>query len=398
MRVLAIFALSLLLAAPASAAEPREADLYLFWRIGCQYCEREMAFLDALAQRQPALRVHRFEILREPANRALMAKVADALGAEGGSVPFTVIGGHVIVGYLDDASSGREIEARVRECLARGCADPVKPIIVGQQGSAPGAGARGAPLPARLPEVLHVPLVGEVRTAHLSLPVLTMLLGALDGFNPCAMWVLVFLLGLLSGMRDRTRMWVLGGAFVAASAGVYLLFLTAWLNVLLFFGAITFIRVALGVVALAGGGYYLREFVLNRAAACEITAPEQRQRIFARLRELAQRRDFLVALGGIVALAFAVNLVEFLCSAGIPAVFTQVLALSSLSPLEYAAYLLLYVFVFMLDDLVVLAVALRTLEVTGLTTTYARWSNLAGGSVLLAIGALLILRPEWLSF
>jgi hypothetical protein len=128
-----------------------------------------------------------------------------------------------------------------------------------------------------------------------------------------------------------------------------------------------------------------------------VTAPEERRRTLERLKDLAQSRDFLVALGGIVALAFAVNVVEFLCSAGIPAVFTQVLALSALPAWEYAAYLVLYVFVFMVDDLVVLAVALRTLEVAGLTGAYARWSSLAGGVVLLGIGALLIARPEWLS-
>jgi hypothetical protein len=90
--------------------------------------------------------------------------------------------------------------------------------------------------------------------------------------------------------------------------------------------------------------------------------------------------------------------VEFLCSAGIPAVFTQILALSSLSVWQYAGYLVLYVFVFMLDDLLVLVTALKTLEVTGLTTRYARWSNAIGGIALLAIGTLLIFRPQWLAF
>ena len=104
------------------------------------------------------------------------------------------------------------------------------------------------------------------------------------------------------------------------------------------------------------------------------------------------------ALAGIALLAFAVNVVEFLCSAGIPAVFAQVLALSALAPWEYLGYLALYVSVFMLDDLVVLVAALNTLEATGLTTRYARWSNAIGGAALLAIGALLILRPQWLAF
>lgn len=148
----------------------------------------------------------------------------------------------------------------------------------------------------------------------------------------------------------------------------------------------------------AGGAFYLKEFITNADMKCEVTAPERRRRTLERLKDLALRRDFVPALAGIVLLAFAVNVVEFLCSAGIAAVFTQVLALSSLGPWQYFGYLLLYVAVFMLDDLIVLVTALKTLEVTGLTTRYARWSNAFGGVSLVAIGALLILRPEWLTF
>jgi hypothetical protein len=249
-----------------------------------------------------------------------------------------------------------------------------------------------------IPPMVFVPLLGEIRTADLSLPVLTVVLGALDGFNPCAMWVLVFLIGLLLGMQDHFRMWVLGSAFIAGSALVYFLFMAAWLNFLLFIGAVVWVRAAVGAVALAGGFYYLREYFQNPDAACKVTAPEGRRRVFESLRKLATESRFWLALAGIVALAFAVNLVELLCSAGIPAVYTQVLALSDLPAWQYYAYLSLYILVFMLDDLIVFVAAMKTLQLTGVTTRYARFSNLAGGAVLLPIGALLILRPEWLMF
>jgi hypothetical protein len=245
---------------------------------------------------------------------------------------------------------------------------------------------------------VHIPLLGEVRTAALSLPVLTVLLAAVDGFNPCAMWVLVFLLGLLAGLKDRRRMWLLGGAFVAASAVIYFLFLAAWLNLLLFLGSLTLIRVAIGCVAVVGGGYHLREFVRNPDPACRVTRPGRRQHVLAQLRELSQREKLWLALGGIVLLAFAVNVVELLCSAGIPAVYTQVLALTDLPRWQHYAHLVLYVLIFMADDLAVLAVALVTLQVTGLTGRYARWSNLVGGVVLLALGGMLLIKPEWLAF
>jgi hypothetical protein len=329
-------------------------------------------------------------VFRKPGDAVLLAKVGERLSIEAGSVPLTVIGDRVWIGYSEHV--GREIEARIAECRARGCADVVSAL---RSGAATPPAVEPGPT---IPRTVRLPFLGEVRTAGLSLPALTVLLAAVDGFNPCAMWVLVFLLGLLAGMKDRARMWLLGGAFVAASASVYFLILGAWLNVLLFAGAIVFVRIGVGIVALAGGAYYLREFFANADMKCEVTASGRRRRIFARLREIAQQRSFLPALAGIVALAFAVNVVEFLCSAGIPAVFTQVLALSALSAWQYGAFLALYVLVFMLDDLLVLAAALRTLEVTGLTTRYARWSNAIGGTALVGVGLLLVFRPEWLAF
>ncbi len=376
-------ALAILLLAFALPAGAARVDVHFFWRVGCPHCEREMAFLDRLAAANPEVRIDKREVSRDRANAALMVRTAQRLGVEVGSVPLTVIGERAWVGYLDDATTGREIEARIAECLAHGCPESTHAPATSQ--------------PRALPEVLRLPLVGEVRTANLSLPALTVLLAAVDGFNPCAMWVLVFLLGLLAGMKDRTRMWLLGIAFVAASALIYLLILGAWLNVLLLAGAVAFVRVAIGVLALGAGGFYLKEFATNADMKCEVTAPERRRRTLERIKELAQRRGLVAALAGIVLLAFAVNVVEFLCSAGIPAVFAQVLALSSLGAWQYFAYLLLYVAVFMLDDLIVLVAALKTLEVTGLTSRYARWSNAFGGVALLLIGTMLVLRPEWLA-
>jgi hypothetical protein len=365
-----------MLATPAAAAG---VDVHLFWAVGCPHCAGEIEFLDRLAAANPEMRLHKLEVSGSRENAALMVQTAERLGVEAGSVPLTVVGERAWVGY--DERIGREIAAHVAACLDRACPSAVP-----------------AKREARIPEAVRLPLLGEVPTAHLSLPVLTALLAAADGFNPCAMWVLVFLLGLLAGMKDRARMWLLGIAFVAASALVYLLILGAWLNVLLLAGAVSLVRIAIGVVALAGGGYYLKEFVTNADMKCEVTSSERRRRVLERLKTLAQRPGLAPALAGIVLLAFAVNVVEFLCSAGIPAVFAQVLALSGLGPWAYFGYLVLYVAVFMLDDLVVLALALKTLEVTGLTTRYARWSNAVGGIALLVIGALLIFRPEWLAF
>lgn len=379
------------------AADSPAVDVYLFWALGCPHCERASAFLDRLEQAEPRVRVHRLEISRDARNRQVFLRLIDLSRVTDPGVPFVVIGDRAVEGYLDDASTGAELKAIVLDCLRAVCADIVAPLLKHSAGGGPPAADTSARTRA-LPETVRVPLFGEVQLRNLSLPALTLALGAVDGFNPCAMWTLVFLIGLLVGMPDRGRRWTLGVAFVAASALVYYLIMAAWLNALLFLGMIVWIRVAIGLVALAAGFYYLREFVLNKEAVCEVTRPEERRRVFEGLRALASERRFAVAFVGIVLLAFAVNVVELLCSAGIPAIYTQVLAMNGLPRWQYHAYLALYILVFMLDDLVVFFTAMVTLEVAGATGQYARYGHLVGGGVLLAVGALMLLRPEWLMF
>jgi thiol-disulfide isomerase/thioredoxin len=392
-------ALSALLAPPAMAADA--VNIYLFWREGCPHCEREITYLRRLETEQPAIRVHYFDVWNDAAGRALLVRIGKLLSADASSVPFTVVGDTVFSGYLDDTTSGAAIRQRALHCLAQACPDSVRPFLTGNSAGQippPQEGASPGPTGNAVPASIRLPFLGEVAIKNISLPLLTITLAALDGFNPCAMWTLLLLLGLLIGMRDRRRRWILGASFIVASAVIYFLFMAAWLNLFLFLGMLLWVRLAIGLVAIGGGGYYLREYLLKREAVCAVTAPEQRRRVFDRLQRLSQQQQFWLALTGIVLLAFAVNLVELLCSAGIPAVYTHVLALSELPAWQRYLYLLLYIFVFLLDDLIVFFTVMKTLEVAGLGTRYARISHLIGGIVLVILGALLLLRPEWLLF
>ena len=382
---------------PVAQADEESASVsvYLFWVSGCPHCQREIKYLQRLQQELPATDLQLFEITADGDGRSLFLDVVRVLGITEPSVPLTIIGNHIWMGYAADMSTGQQMRDRIEACLEMACPDAVAGLI------APAA-SETSPLPesvrAPVPEKMQIPLLGDISPRDLSLPVLTIILGALDGFNPCAMWTLVFLIGLLLGMKDTMRMWMLGGAFIIGSAAVYFVFLAAWLNLLLFLGSLLIIRVIIGLVALSGGFYYLREYFLNKDAVCPVTASEKRQRVFQRLKTLAQERNFLLALTGIMLLAFIVNLVELVCSAGIPAVYTQILVMHGLPTWKYYGYLLLYVLVFMADDMLVFASAMLTLQMTGLTKNYSRYSHLIGGVLLLIIGALMLLRPDLLTF
>jgi putative Mn2+ efflux pump MntP len=151
-------------------------------------------------------------------------------------------------------------------------------------------------------------------------------------------------------------------------------------------------------VAIGAGIYNLKEFFTNKFGTCKLTVGERRQRTLARIKELVRNQSFWLAVGGIVCLAFAVNLVELLCSLGLPVIYTEILTLNALPFWQYYLYLLLYVFIFMLDDMLVFVAAMITLQLVGGTTKYKQWSDLIGGIVMLIIGILLIFKPEILMF
>lgn len=361
----------LLAVRPAAGAGP--VLLEFFWGQGCPHCAKEKVFLEKLRQKYPQLQVNDFEVYYHPENLARLQAAGRELSADVSGVPFTVVGGRYFSGFADEATTGKAIEAELVRLLGDAAAPPK-------------------------PDSIKVPILGELAVKNLSLPLLTLVVAALDGFNPCAMWTLVFLIGLLLGMKNKRRMWLLGTAFIAASALVYFLFLAAWLNLFLFLGLVVWVRGLIGLVALAAGGYYLRDYWVNRSGACNVSGGEKRQQVFARLKDITQNRNFLLALTGIILLAFAVNLVELICSAGLPAVYTQILSLSQLPRWQYYLYLAAYVFIFMLDDLLVFFTAMLTLRAAGLQGKYARISRLIGGILMLVLGGLLLLKPEWLMF
>ncbi|MFY0615014.1 MAG: hypothetical protein JXQ99_26020, partial [Hyphomicrobiaceae bacterium] len=372
----------------------RRVELVIFWEPGCPYCKRAKAFLEREHETNDRLHIRDYDVSRSPAAVNLFQRVNEHFGIKRPGVPLIVIGGRPFLGFDEAGKTGTAILDIAKACLQDSCHELAR--ILDGSGSSPGV--RAVNRPAGIPQIINLPLVGEVPISSLSLPALTIFLAAIDGFNPCAMWVLVFLVGLLVGMQDRLRMWLLGGAFLLTSGLVYFGFLAAWLNVFLLIGALLWVRITVGCIALASGAYYLHAFATDAAAECKVANPAQRRRIMDALRASVYEKRFLFAVAGIVVLAVAVNLIELLCSAGIPAVYTDVLAMSDLPRWQHYMYLLLYVLIFMLDDAVIFVIAMMTLAATGMTGRYLRWSHLLGGVGMVAIGALLLFAPDLLTF
>ncbi len=357
------------------------ATLHFFKASGCPHCADEKVFLEKLQKKYPSLEIREYEIVSNYKNLELLNQVRMKLKISYTGVPLTVVGNQYIVGFLNEETTGAEIEKIVAAALYTNQED----LVVAESSKS-------------IPEFIKFPVLGNLKVKDLSLPFLTFVIALLDGFNPCAMWTLLFLISMLLGMKNRTRMWILGSAFIAASAFVYFLFLAAWLNIFILLGLVKGIRISIGLFALAAGAYYLYDFWKNKSGSCKVSGGEKRKKVFEKIREIIQERRFILALGGIVVLAIVVNMLELVCSAGLPAIYTHILSMSDLSPVGYYSYLVLYVFIFMLDDLFVFFAAMFTLHAVGVESKYSRYSHLIGGIVVIIIGLLLIFKPELLMF
>jgi thiol-disulfide isomerase/thioredoxin len=378
----------------AAFAQDKSVNIYFFWGKNCPHCADEKPFLQKLEEKYNNVKVQSFEVTANSKNLKLLQETGKKLNANvaGALVPFTVVGEHYFVGWYNEETTGKAIEEALLCAINEDCPDIVSSIIESKNEESE------FQKPNNLPDKLNLPILGDISIKNLSLPAITFLLALIDGFNPCAMWVLLFLISLLLGMKDRKRMWVLGITFIFASGIVYFLFLTAWLNLFLFLGFVFWVRILIGLIALGAGGYNLWDWYQNKDGGCKVVEGKKRKKVFEQIKAVAQKKEFLFAFFGMILLAFAVNLVELICSAGLPAIFTQVLALNKLPNWQYYFYLVFYIIIFMIDDLLVFFVAMTTLRAVGIESKYAKFSKLIGGIVILIIGLLMLFKPEVLMF
>jgi uncharacterized membrane protein HdeD (DUF308 family) len=246
------------------------------------------------------------------------------------------------------------------------------------------------------PTVIDVPWIGEISASRLGMPTFTILVGLVDGFNPCAMWVLLFLLSILVNLKDRWKILAVAGTFVVISGVAYFAFMAAWLNVLLLVGFLREVQIVLAVLAITVGTIHVKDFFAFKRGI-SLSIPESaKPGIYARVRNIVTAESLVGAVIGASVLAVLVNVIELLCTAGLPALYSQVLMMQDFPSWKNYAYLGLYIAAYMLDDALMVTLVVATLGKRKLQENEGRWLKLVSGLVILLLGFVLLLRPQWL--
>lgn len=378
--------------APVSRAGS-PADIEVFTRAGCPHCAAATRFLNELQRERPTLRIAVQDIGQDPQALARLKDLAARFDVHTLGVPAFYLRGQLIIGFVDDGTTGARLRALLDQPPEGEAAEPPAGACLPETTRTCDRAEAAAPSPT---ESIETPWMGRLNTRDLGLPLFTVIIGLLDGFNPCAMWALLFLLSLLVNLQDRVKMALVAGTFVAVSGLIDFAFMAAWLNLFLLIGLSRTVQVILGGAASLIGIVNLKDFVaLGRGPSLSI--PEAaKPGFYAGIRRVLQAEHLGGALIGVATLAVLVNLIELLCTAGFPAVYTQILALRSLSWWEYYGYLGLYNLAYILDDSLMVAIAVVTLGRRKLQEREGRWLKLVSGAVMLGLGAILILKPEWL--
>lgn len=344
-------------------------NIYLFHSDTCPHCKEEIEALKVIEYKyKDYIDIHYFEINGSVANRDLMNKEKEKFSIEQG-VPFTIIGDNFYVGY--SSTILERMENNIVEYAELGEVDK---------------------------NIFNLPLIGKVSAKEFSLPLIAMALGFVDGFNPCAMWVLLFLINMLMGLHDKKRMYLIGFTFLLVSGIVYFLAILGINSVLSLITA-TVIRSLIGIVAIIVGSLNLKTYIKTRKDnGCHVIDEKKRKKIFTQINKFIHEKKLLLALIGVAALAIGVNFIELACSLGFPAVFSEILAINTITGIPRILYILLYTLFYMIDDIAVFIIAMVTLSLTGISTKYNKLLNLIGGIIMILMGILLVIKPEWIMF
>lgn len=385
-----------------------KVNIYLFYGKECPHCEQLKEKLEYIKDSYP-IKVYMYEIWHNDNNRDLAIKAAEKLNTTLSGVPFFIVNNTAMSGY-SSSSTLNLIKYNINLALASTEEDILLELgditnsdvydfsIIESNGDIKNTDEEITEDDINM-GVVTIPFINkEVDLKPFSLPIVAIIMGAVDGFNPCAMWILLFLISMLLTMKDKKKRLILGITFLVTSALVYLLFMVAWLNFTNFVMTIPWIKLLIALIALTGGFINLWSFVktVTKEDGCTVVDEKKRKKYFTKIKEIVNNKSFILALIGIIVLAASVNIVELACSAGLPIAFTSLLSSNKLTTFAYMMYILIYILFFLLDDIIVFVIAMKTLEVSGISTKYGKISHLVGGLIMILIGALMIFKPEWL--
>lgn len=366
-------------------ATSNKTVLYFFKMKGCSHCAEEEPFLEELQEKYPSLVVVDKEIRGNRENEKLLEEMVNEYGREKVLVPATFIGEDAWLGFRKEIKN--EIEAKVKYCSQNSCVNPMVKLK--------GEEAVAETTRAGQKETLDLPFIGTVDLSSMSAFMSTALIAFVDGVNPCSLWVLTFLLGLLIYTKSRKKIIAVGLTFLAVTATAYGLFILGLFSIFQYIGQLLWIRVFVAVIAFSFGLVNVKDYFWFKEGI-SFTIPERiKPKIADKFRNLAQKTHSLPALvGATVLMALGITLTELPCTAGFPVVWTGILNTQGVSGTTFGILFIIYMVIYLLDELLVFGTVSITLQSSKLQEEHGRALKLIGGTLMLTLAVSFLFAPD----
>ena len=358
--------------------------LYFFWSSKCPHCLEALPDIIELDKEYAWLKLHSYEVLGNKQNLQRYVDMAKTFGNDASSVPAIMFCGNLLNGYDKKETTGRLLRSYLLSCYE-----------FARESSPDNSVAFN--LSAENMSKVNLPFFGEVSSQDYSLPMLTILIAGMDAFNPCAFFVLLFLLSMMVHGRSRARMALIGGIFVFFSGMIYFLFMAAWLNLFLYLGQLRVMTLIAGLLAVVIASINIKDYFWFKRGVSLSISDENKPALFDRVRQLLRLDSLPTVISATVVLAIVANSYELLCTAGFPMVYTRILTLNALPEQSYYLYLLLYNFIYVLPLLAIVTLFSIKLGSRKLSEKEGMVLKLLSGVMMLMLGLLLLVAPQMLN-
>jgi glutaredoxin len=368
-------------------------DIEIFVREDCLQCDKAKEFLAKLKNFQPELQIIIRDVRKEPAALELLKRMAQNQGDIELDYPAFVVSGQLIIGFPEDASTAQFILDTLAITKPKN-----QPAGSGSQNCETGKELSCgliAPAPVEKPEAATIALFGySIPVVKIGLPLFTLAMGFLDGFNYGSTWVLILMISLLAPMQNRTAMLSIAGTFIAIQGLIYFILMAAWLNLFVMAGTSRISEIVIASIALLAAAIFLKNY-LYFGQRISISSHEiHKPGVYTRIRKIVQAESLAAALLATIVLAIMVQVGEFTYTSIFPAMYTRVLTLQHLGSLSNYGYLFLYNFAYMLDDLILLGMGIATLNKVRSHDYAGRMHKFLSALVMAGLGTYLLLNLQ----
>ena len=356
------------------------------------------------AKYTPYVRVNMYEIYYDEDNRILFQEFGKKLNFEPQAVPTTIIGGQYWVGFQEEFKV--EIELAVQACLENRCetnpgealkqeTETIQPTPLAESQVPLEQLVDGDTAQEKQPaQIITIPLIGQVDLAKQSLFISTAIIGFVDGFNPCSLWVLAILLAITLHSGSRTKTLVVGLTFLLTTTIVYSLFITGVFTIFSYVGYLQWIQTLIGLIALVFGVVNLKDYFWYKEGVSFTISDKHKPKIYQNMRStVTTPRSMIGLVGSVAVMAVGVSLVEFACTAGFPVIWSNLMLSNNVSTMTFIALLGVYMLIYLIDELVVFGSAVVTMKASRVEEKHGRILKLISGAVILALSVVMLVNP-----